>query len=87
MTTPAASMPGANAGFTTANARTVATANSAKAAIWQGTRSFAARSCTAESAGAFSATQAAPAERHMARPSRPATRVNGDSRPRSGTPE
>ena len=86
MTTPAASMPGANTGFTTANARTVATANSTRAATWQGTRSFAARLCTAEPAGAFNATHAAPAERHMVRPSRPATRVNGESRPRSGTP-
>ena len=85
-TTPAANMPGANAGKTVVNASTLATANSTRVAICSGARSFSARACTALSRCVFSAAHAAPALRHIVRPSKPVTSVNGESNPSSGTP-
>ena len=79
-------MPGANAGKTVVNASTLATANSTRVAICSGARSFSARACTALSRCVFSAAHAAPALRHIVRPSKPVISVNGESNPSSGTP-
>ena len=84
--TPAPSIPGANCGFTTVNASTVATTNSTRAPICHTRRCFSARPCTALVRSVFSATHAAPAAMHIANPSAPTTSVNGESKPSSGTP-
>ena len=63
------------------------TANSTKTATPSGMRSFAARERSLDPISALSATQAAPAAKNIAKPSKPVSSVNGVTRPSKGMPE